>query len=489
MAVAILALSWVALILARLAGNLATIWPANGLLLGILLTTRRENYVKFLVTGLVASTVGGILAQYPLEFSLRLSVVNAIEVVVAVVLVRRHIGPRCDLTVPQNLWRFVLTASIVAPLLAASINALLRVLTGPSAIAPFVAQFAAHALGIVTVTPIVIALRTTRIEWVADVRTVTRHLFVLAFVLVTAIGVFGQSSYPLLFLIYPPLTLSVLSSGLTGGSICLLIVTFVSILMTVTGFGPMALIINAQPSQRIIVLQVFAVVAAIKVLTLSALLSQRDRAEQQLRHARDELEKLATTDGLTGLANRRRLDEVLDIECRRAMRDRAPLSFLLLDIDRFKRFNDTYGHQVGDTCLVAVADALRTALRRPADVAARYGGEELAVVLPSTDSAGAATLARVIRSAVEDLSIPHSGNSESGAVVTVSIGVATIDRPAAAYSPAALIGAADLALYDAKNSGRNRVAVYCPNPVRSRTVMQVERLLDSNQKGTLTSVS
>jgi diguanylate cyclase (GGDEF)-like protein/PAS domain S-box-containing protein len=173
----------------------------------------------------------------------------------------------------------------------------------------------------------------------------------------------------------------------------------------------------------------------------------------------DKLAALALTDGLTGLANRRAFDEALSREWKRTLSKGSAISLLLLDLDHFKEFNDSYGHQVGDDCLRAVAAALRGTVRE-SDVAARYGGEELAVVLPDTHSAGAVELAERFRAAVEALGLTHSANPEGGGVVTVSIGVATaLSRDGGTIAmPEGLLLSADLALYKAKHEGRNRTA-------------------------------
>lgn len=182
----------------------------------------------------------------------------------------------------------------------------------------------------------------------------------------------------------------------------------------------------------------------------------RDDTEGYLAHK--QLESLAATDPLTGLANRRRFTDALDKEWQRAARDGRPLSLLFVDADRFKAFNDTHGHQAGDRCLKAIADTLSSALRRPADLAARYGGEEFVLLLPSTDSAGARHLAETIRAGVEALAMPR-GRAPGDGVVTVSIGVAT-ERPGAQMrKPEGLVAQADHALYAAKAAGRNRVWV------------------------------
>jgi diguanylate cyclase (GGDEF)-like protein/PAS domain S-box-containing protein len=173
----------------------------------------------------------------------------------------------------------------------------------------------------------------------------------------------------------------------------------------------------------------------------------------------ERLSALALTDALTGLANRRAFDETLDREWRRTLREGSQISLLLLDLDRFKEFNDHYGHQVGDDCLRAVADAVRGAVRAT-DIAARYGGEEIAVILPATDLAGGVEAAEKVRSAVEALQITHVGNSDGMGWVTVSVGVATaLSRIGGTMRmPESLLLAADNALYKAKREGRNQVA-------------------------------
>jgi diguanylate cyclase (GGDEF)-like protein/PAS domain S-box-containing protein len=180
-----------------------------------------------------------------------------------------------------------------------------------------------------------------------------------------------------------------------------------------------------------------------------------ERKEEELRLAR-----LALTDGLTGLLNRRAFDEILDREWRRTLREGSQTSLLLLDVDHFKGFNDMYGHQMGDDCLRAVAFAVSSACSRPTDVVARYGGEEIGVILPGLDGAGAATVAERIRAAVESLNIVHDGNGEGSMRVTASIGVATaLSRHGGSLRmPESLLIAADAALYRAKHGGRNRVA-------------------------------
>jgi diguanylate cyclase (GGDEF)-like protein len=181
--------------------------------------------------------------------------------------------------------------------------------------------------------------------------------------------------------------------------------------------------------------------------------TERKAMEEQLR-------AMAMKDGLTGLANRRAFDEALDREWRRTVREKSQMSVVMIDIDFFKPFNDAYGHQVGDDCLRAVGAALLAIALRPGDLVARYGGEELAIILAHADAQGAAVVAERARSAVEALKIPHEGTTLPVGVVTASVGVATalaVDGGSADL-PSALVIAADRALYGAKKDGRNLVA-------------------------------
>ncbi len=207
--------------------------------------------------------------------------------------------------------------------------------------------------------------------------------------------------------------------------------------------------------------------------SLSEYLAKQQRAEQELADHRDRLaalvlertseleaanarlEDLSRTDPLTGLPNRRHFDEVTESEFRRALRTGEPLSLLVVDIDFFKGYNDTYGHANGDLCLCAVADALRTGLRRAGDVVARIGGEEFAVLLPATTQDTALALAECFRQAIAELAILHAASTVAHHV-TISIGLAVLDH-ACADNFDALFRQADQALYRAKAGGRNRV--------------------------------
>ncbi|MDG0792031.1 diguanylate cyclase [Cohnella ginsengisoli] len=185
-------------------------------------------------------------------------------------------------------------------------------------------------------------------------------------------------------------------------------------------------------------------------MSVSTDITERKLAEEKLKEANSLLQKLSLLDGLTGIANRRRFDQALRAAC---MTEGSTLSLILFDIDYFKKYNDAYGHQAGDDCLIQVAASTMACLRTGTDTAARYGGEEFGVILPGAESAEAMAVAERIRNAVFNLAIPHINSPEG--VVTLSLGVAS-HRTVGAGDEQRLIALADAALYEAKQSGRNR---------------------------------
>ena len=191
-------------------------------------------------------------------------------------------------------------------------------------------------------------------------------------------------------------------------------------------------------------------------------LLQRDEAyralresQQQLLETNLELQRLTHSDGLTGLANRRYFDEYFGAEWRRALREQREMALLMIDVDNFKIYNDTYGHIAGDDVLRRVASTIADAASRPADLAARFGGEEFVMVLPNTSASGAAVIAEKVRAEIDGMAIPHVG-SANGRHVTISLGGAAL-VPRTHMASTSLIESADLALYRAKQQGKNRV--------------------------------
>ena len=197
----------------------------------------------------------------------------------------------------------------------------------------------------------------------------------------------------------------------------------------------------------------------------------------QLEEANTKLQQLSELDPLTGIANRRRFEETLEREWRRASRDNRPLSLVMIDIDYFKDYNDAYGHQLGDECLRRVATEIREAITRPGDLVARYGGEEFAAILPSTPAKGAFAVAELLRVRVERMGTRHL-KSPIG-VVTISLGVASM-TPGESFAKETLLAAADGALYAAKRAGRNRVET-ANAPVTGAVSARTPRQLEAGQ--------
>ena len=183
-------------------------------------------------------------------------------------------------------------------------------------------------------------------------------------------------------------------------------------------------------------------------------IKERKMAERQLREANRTLEILSRIDPLMGIANRRHFDEYIGLEWQRAARHNTPLSLIIGDVDHFKLYNDTYGHMAGDRCLKELAHTLSRTVDRPGDLVARYGGEEIAIVLPATTGSGALSLAEKVRLAVVAMAMPHE-QSPVAKVVTMSIGVGTA-HPAPRSSIDDFLQAVDDALYRAKQQGRNQ---------------------------------
>lgn len=187
---------------------------------------------------------------------------------------------------------------------------------------------------------------------------------------------------------------------------------------------------------------------------IASMRSQLLKAKSDLELANEELERLATIDGLTGIANRRHLDITLAKEFARAQRDKQPLTFIIADIDFFKKYNDHYGHIQGDDCLKSIASILKKSLRRSNELVARYGGEEFCMLLPNTDTTSAKSVAERLVNAVRSLEIRHAGVNQY-AIVTMSFGVVSV-IPGRKFTVKSLMLQADEKLYQAKENGRDQ---------------------------------
>ena len=197
----------------------------------------------------------------------------------------------------------------------------------------------------------------------------------------------------------------------------------------------------------------------------------RIRTHLELKRHRDHLERLSNVDGLTGIANRRRFDDLFTLEWRRAKRNQTPLGVILMDIDHFKKYNDGYGHGPGDQCLQRVAQIITNSAKRATDLVARYGGEEFVALFPDTDLARMRLLAERIRDDVYQSALPHEFAPIGR--VTLSLGVASL-IPSEEVSPAHLLKTADQGLYLAKEAGRNRLGLSQETDTRAGMLQEVE---------------
>lgn len=203
---------------------------------------------------------------------------------------------------------------------------------------------------------------------------------------------------------------------------------------------------------------VIFIATAAMIFMVGRLKKQVDSRTWELEQMNEKLRLMATVDGLTGVMNRRCFDEMLDREWKRSLREKVPVAIVMVDVDYFKKYNDTYGHQAGDECLRQVAEAMEKRVHRPSDYAARYGGEEFVLLLSNTSLDGAIKVAEDIRLLIENLKLPHAA-SEVSSYVTISLGVMTL-IPDAGMQISEVVRKADQALYYAKRRGRNRVMSY-----------------------------
>lgn len=278
----------------------------------------------------------------------------------------------------------------------------------------------------------------------------------------------GEAALKLYFDHRPDLVLlDALMPGVDGFEVCQRLQT-----MTQGNLAPILMITGLEDEKSVDQAFAIGVVDYVTKPIHWAVLRQRvkrlihqHRLERQLREANYQLQQLTVIDSLTQVANRRRFDEYLLQEWDRALRGHLPLSLIIGDLDHFKPYNDHYGHQAGDRCLQAVAQALDHCSSRASDLVARYGGEEFAVILPNTAMAGAMQVGDRLVKAIQALALPHAA-SPTAPIVTLSCGGATV-MPRADLLPANLVLTADQALYQAKGGGRNQVrgmAVVLPTP-------------------------
>jgi diguanylate cyclase (GGDEF)-like protein len=459
-------LAWVGLASGRGAGHVPAIWWANAALASvILLDDRQRRWLPFFAAGYIGNVLGHLYFGDPIWETFCLSACDVGEAAIAVLGVSYAVGRRVDLTQQRQLLRFVAFAVCLGPAVASiAASLLLHLVTGSALMVTFV-WFPASALGMSVVVPLVLGLARRETRELFLPNRLANTLLYLLMIGVATTAIFSRADFPWLFLIFPPLLFLVVRLGLSGGVLGCCVVAAIGTQFTVAsqGGGPLAQLPNASLEHRILILQLFLATAVLSVSVVAIVFADLKRAhieaalsEQRYRDLASSMEMLATEDSLTALSNRRQFDRAIVTEWKRAIRNVAPVSLILLDVDRFKDFNDLYGHLEGDSCLRTIGHIAAEASRRASDTVARIGGEEFAIILPGTPAAGALETAERLRQAVMHKGIPHAANAPL--VVTISLGCATI-IPTEGSEATEIIAAADAALYAAKNAGRNRVAI------------------------------
>ena len=430
-------------------------WPPNGFALALLLMVPR----RFWFWVLIALSVATALAQPPGGGSLIgkaiIAFANAVEILIPALMLPRFHSLTEWLQTPRLLWKFVLFGLMLGPLFSALLGAqLMHGALGASFWTVVFRWTVSDSLGMMMTAPLVLVLLSPETYHLFRWSALPDTLGVLALLIGASFVVFCKTPYPIAYVTCPLVLLVAMRAGFSGSVLAINLLAPIVTEATLHGHGPFFMIFGANASYGMLAVQGFLMLMMLMAFPISILLVQQKSTAAQLQHAFLEMQRLASADGLTGVANRRCFDQGLDVEWRRAIRDRQPLALVMLDVDNFKAYNDCYGHPAGDTCLQSIARTIAGVPQRGGDLVARYGGEEFVMLLPGTDEDGARALAELVCSNVRSLDLRHPANVIDR--VTISVGCAVV-VPEEAMDPAVLIEASDRALYQAKQGGRNRV--------------------------------
>ena len=430
------------------------VWPLNGVTVAILLMRPRSTWLWMLVGVELGTGIGECLDNNPIALEIGQRLCSVTEVLVCAAIL-----PVCNSLEgwlrSERIHARLLAALLLGPGISGVMAAILfHVSTGQSYLLAFNNWATADALGIAATMPLALSFRSEQMRALFHPRMLVKTISTLALCLLGSALIFSVGRYPLGFLLYPLLLLVDSLLAFAGSAIAIVGVCLIAVYFTTNGSGPFGAWPDILPISRDLALQLYFGFHVIALFPFSIMLMERRRMAEELRRSNAQLLLLASVDGLTGIGNRRAFDERFSEQWKRAVHTRAPLALAIIDLDNFKQFNDLYGHPEGDRCLRAVAAALSSEALRPEDFAARFGGEEFAILLPNSDLQAAAQVAERIRVAVLALGIPHLGNPWSRTSVSVGYASAT---PNALDSQVGLIQLADAALYRAKRKGRNCV--------------------------------
>jgi diguanylate cyclase (GGDEF)-like protein len=448
-------LAWLSLVHAGESNSVASAWLANGTLLAYLLTTHRAHWRKLIAGCLLAGILANLLAGNDPLRTVILSLCSMAEVTIPAHVLGGRLRNKTAIINWSFAEKFLAYAVVLGPAFAAAVaDVALSAMQLAHGGEVFRSWFAAEALGIALVTPLAITLRRCGLSAIREREGLAYMVLCLGLVGAVTTVVFLQSDYPLLFVIMPFLVFAAFRLGLAGLSMAYVICGGIALIFTSLGSGPVFLIVDATPGDRLFFVQMFILFIEASTMPVALALESRLRLETQLATANARLEHLAGTDALTGLANRRAFDRAFEREWAIAARSKRPLAVAIVDVDYFKAFNDTYGHVAGDECLTKLAEILSSTLFRPGDFVGRYGGEEFVIVLPDTDLAGAQHVCARMQEIVSATSLPHEASPLDH--VTVSVGFAS--RVPGKDGRHQMLEAADAALYAAKSNGRNQIA-------------------------------
>lgn len=440
--------------------DVATLWPANAVLLAVLLTSEKPRWAGVLTVGIAANIAANLLTRDSATAPLMYAGANLVEVTLAAALLRRSLGSSAPIEQPRAVAHFIFGAGLIAPGVSGVLGAGTAALVyGQDFSLSYKTWFFSDALGLLIFTPVLMSLFNGEYRQGLAEQSAPQRLRSLGLQLLVALvswSVFFFTSKPVLFVIFAPVLLVSFQLGRLGTQAAVLLVAVIGAAATVTGQGPIAHLAGG-PAQQSLHFQFFLATLLLTSLPISASLnarsSQANMMSERQRILLEEKRKWArraATDPLTGLLNRAGFAAAAADA--KEGRKSSPMWLIAIDIDHFKEINDRFGHQKGDEALVQVAEVLRTTLRED-DVLARTGGDEFIALLPARSKAEVAALCSRLVSGVSNISSVSGGPISP---LTVSCGAAPADE---GMSLDELISIADRTLYSAKAGGRNRALI------------------------------
>jgi diguanylate cyclase (GGDEF)-like protein len=431
-------------------------WPTNGLALALMVRLERSRWLTILTGILLGSWIGGIRHGWPVSSRIVNAIANSIGPLLAAFALPHFKRLEDWLQEPRLVFRYVLFALLLAPAFSATLYASAAHLFLSDVHFWTVLQTRGDSdmLGYALFTPLILVFSSKETYRKANTSAIPMMVLLLGLVTGATYFVFWQTAYDFSFILISVVLLVTLRLGFAASVVAVNLLAVLATVATMHGHGPLTLGSGAIQAHRILLLQAFLALTMVTVFYVSVMQIERNVFHARLRFAYEEMERQATTDALTGVANRRLFEETLKREWSRALRNGESIALLMIDVDHFKSYNDRFGHLAGDACLRRIAQAILAIDHRSTDLLARYGGEEFAFLFPAADAEDAARIGEIIRLRVERMcdEAENSGNH----VVSISVGCAAV-KPAPGILSEILVSASDKALYRAKRNGRNRV--------------------------------